>query len=63
MGFSKVGVYHQAGYKLNKYRDVGWWELFIGDKNKAPAEIIPVKTLEGSEKFNQAIRSGMKYLN
>jgi phosphinothricin acetyltransferase len=27
LGFKLVGVYHNAGYKLGAWRDVGWWEL------------------------------------
>jgi phosphinothricin acetyltransferase len=27
LGFTYVGTFHKAGYKLGKWHDVGWWEL------------------------------------
>jgi len=27
LGFTPVGVYHEVGYKFDKWHDVGWWEL------------------------------------
>jgi phosphinothricin acetyltransferase len=27
MGFLPVGVYHDVGFKLGQWRDVGWWQL------------------------------------
>jgi L-amino acid N-acyltransferase YncA len=62
MGFRKVGVYHQIGYKLNDYRDVGWWELFVGQKNEPPDGILPINSIVGSDEFNLAIRMGLEYL-
>ena len=29
LGFQKVGVYHQAGYKCGKWYDVVWYELIL----------------------------------
>jgi L-amino acid N-acyltransferase YncA len=42
LGFKFVGVYHDAGYKLGAWRDVGWWELPL-KKSAAlrPAEPTP----------------------
>jgi len=62
LGFRKVGVYHRVGYKLNGYRDVEWWELFIGDKNKAPGKILPITSLMGQGTYDLAIKMGLKYL-
>lgn len=41
MGFKLLGIYHRIGYKLGAYRDVGWWELFIGSADEAPTVPIP----------------------
>lgn len=62
LGFRKLGIFHRVGYKLNGYRDVGWWELFIGDENLAPGTILPITSLTGKEKYNLAIGMGLKYL-
>ena len=29
MGFEKVGVYREVGYKLGAYHDVGWWQRML----------------------------------
>lgn len=63
LGFRKVGVYHRIGYKLDDYRDVGWWELFVGQENEAPGGILPVNSIQGSDEFNLAISMGLEYLN
>ncbi|MGA9594742.1 MAG: arsinothricin resistance N-acetyltransferase ArsN1 family B [Acidimicrobiia bacterium] len=42
MGFVPVGVYHNVGWKHGHWRDVGWWELALGDN--APA--VPLMTLD-----------------
>ena len=42
MGFEPVGVYHNVGWKHGQWRDVGWWELVLGDN--APA--VPLMTLD-----------------
>jgi len=37
MGFVKVGVYHNVGYKMESWHDVGWWELALGEYVNDPA--------------------------
>jgi L-amino acid N-acyltransferase YncA len=29
MGFEKVGVYREIGFKLGAYHDVGWWQRLL----------------------------------
>jgi L-amino acid N-acyltransferase YncA len=31
VGFTSVGVYRDAGWKGGEWRDVGWWQLPLGD--------------------------------
>jgi len=38
MGFKRLGVYHNIGYKLEKWHDVGWWELSLNKHNRNPKE-------------------------
>lgn len=35
-GFTKVGVFHRAGYKLGAWRDVGWWERALRGPDPEP---------------------------
>lgn len=29
MGFTPVGVYHEVGWKMGAWRDVGWWQRVL----------------------------------
>lgn len=40
MGFQKVGVYKNVGYKLGKWHDVGWWHLVLRQHDDAPQEPV-----------------------
>jgi L-amino acid N-acyltransferase YncA len=42
MGFTPVGLYRNVGWKHGQWRDVGWWELPLG--NDGPA--LPLKALD-----------------
>ena len=37
-GLTPVGVYRNVGFKHNKWRDVGWWQLTFADPPDQPAE-------------------------
>jgi phosphinothricin acetyltransferase len=49
LGFSPVGVYRNAGFKLGEWRDVAWWQLAFGDLPQAPAEPRPFADLAPEE--------------
>lgn len=44
MGFTYVGTFKQAGFKLGKWHDVGWWQLQI-QTSEHPPEPIPYPKL------------------
>ena len=29
MGFTSIGIYHEVGWKLGGWRDVGWWQRLL----------------------------------
>ncbi len=42
MGFKQIGLYHNVGYKLGAWRNMGWWERQLPATIAAkPAEPIP----------------------
>ncbi len=45
MGFSRLGVYHHAGYKCGAWHDVAWYEKALGPYDPSPAPILPVGAL------------------
>ena len=36
LGFTKVGVYENVGFKLGAWRDVGWWQLSLREPPPSP---------------------------
>jgi L-amino acid N-acyltransferase YncA len=48
MGFTSIGVYRHIGFKRGAWRDVGWWQLDLGqpgdgapDEPKGPQRLDP----------------------
>jgi phosphinothricin acetyltransferase len=46
MGFTRIGVYRAAGYKLGAWHDVGWWQLPLRDPIGEPTS--PLTTAEAA---------------
>jgi phosphinothricin acetyltransferase len=38
LGFERVGVFHDIGFKSGRWWDVGWWELDLGQPGSKPPE-------------------------
>jgi phosphinothricin acetyltransferase len=41
VGFTRVGVFRDVGYKHGQWREVGWWQLRLADPPDNPAEPRP----------------------
>ncbi|MEO5564964.1 MAG: N-acetyltransferase family protein [Chitinophagaceae bacterium] len=37
MGFQHFATYENVGYKLGKWKNVGWWQLVINEYNEEPS--------------------------
>lgn len=46
MGFSYFATYEKVGYKLGRWKNVGWWQLNLNDYTDEPAAPIPFSSLE-----------------
>ena len=42
LGFEKIGIFRNAGYKCNKWRDIAWFEKSITSYDEKPKEFIPI---------------------
>jgi phosphinothricin acetyltransferase len=40
LGFEKLGVYRNVGFKHGAWHDVGWWQLALREYEKSPREPI-----------------------
>ena len=58
MGFERVGVYRDIGYKLGAWRDVGWYEAPIQPASADPREPRPIGALHGTSEWQNAVRRG-----
>jgi L-amino acid N-acyltransferase YncA len=57
-GFSYFATYEKVGYKLGKWKNVGWWQLSINEYGDEPA--APIKFLELDKTFLPALFTGKK---
>lgn len=62
-GYRKCGEFANVGYKLDKWQNVGWFELFIQDVNQPPKDrILPLAEIIDLPVFQEAIQKGLKEL-
>lgn len=45
MGFEYFATYKNVGYKLGKWKNVGWWQLIINDYGDDPLPPIPFSAM------------------
>jgi phosphinothricin acetyltransferase len=46
MGFNFFAMYENVGYKLGKWKNVGWWQLVLNDYTHEPAPPIGFADLD-----------------
>jgi phosphinothricin acetyltransferase len=46
MGFRYFATYEQVGYKLGRWKNVGWWRLILNDFDIEPAPPVPFAELD-----------------
>jgi len=62
-GFRPVGVYHTVGYKLNRWHDVGWWELRLDPSPAPPGEVVQrIGKIAGTGSWERAVQAGLRQL-
>lgn len=52
LGFSRIGVYHNTGYKCGKWHDVVWYDKQIAPYDDEPEPIVPIGRIAVDEKIN-----------
>lgn len=48
LGFEKIGIFENMGYKINGWRDTGWWQLEL---NPMPNLPTPPQSIEDFQKL------------
>ena len=62
MGFEHFATYKNVGYKLGKWKNVGWWELQLNEYSHEPPEPMKFSQIE-KETLEVIFRSAEKFLN
>jgi phosphinothricin acetyltransferase len=57
LGFEPVGVYRNVGYKLGRWRDVGWWALALRRHDESPRPPRRFTELQGSTELEDLLNS------
>ncbi len=62
VGFKPIGVYRDVGYKLDRWHDVGWWQLPLGEHDGPPGIPVALPDAVGSPAWTEAMESGLGLL-
>jgi L-amino acid N-acyltransferase YncA len=58
MGFEPIGVYRRVGFKLNRWHDVGWWQLTLKQHEGTPGAPIDRATLSARPGWMELLTRG-----
>lgn len=59
LGFRKVGILKNVGYKAGAWRDSGWWQLELRHAPSQPQSPRPVSELADQDNFPALLRTGL----
>jgi phosphinothricin acetyltransferase len=59
VGFTPVGIYRRAGYKLGAWHDVGWWQRPLDRRAAEPSAIRALDDLRRDDAFDALLASGV----
>lgn len=62
LGFRRVALYREVGYKFGRWWDVGWWETELRPKPAAPADLLEPETVRGLPGWQAALDAGSGWL-
>lgn len=62
LGFRKVGVVRNVGYKAGAWRDTGWWQLELRPAPSQPRSPRPISELEDQDNFLALLQSGLPHI-
>ena len=62
VGFRPIGVYHQVGYKMGAWHDVGYWELALQPKTEVPRSLRTFTEIQRDPAWQEMVMSGLSLL-
>jgi hypothetical protein len=62
VGFQRLGVYRNVGYKLGAWHDVGWWHRRVRAPASPPAPPAPVSRIQTGPDWAAMLTAGLPCL-
>ena len=62
IGFRKVGVLKNVGFKAGAWRDTGWWQLELSPPPEKPLAPLSIAQLATKARFEELLQSGLQWL-
>jgi phosphinothricin acetyltransferase len=62
VGARSIGVQKRVGYKLGKWRDVGWWQFDMGNSLEPPEPARKPADIAASPEWIAALASGLTHI-
>jgi L-amino acid N-acyltransferase YncA len=62
MGFKRMAVYPDVGFKLGRWHDVGWWLRTLRGPVSEPAEPRLLAELSETSEFQKLLTAGQRFL-
>jgi L-amino acid N-acyltransferase YncA len=59
VGFKRLCVYRNVGYKLGTWYDVGWWELSLQAVTSTPASPRSLSDVQSNSSWHEMLASGI----
>ena len=63
LGFNEIGVFHRAGYKLQKWHDTKWFELHLAEHVSHAEAPKKLKEVINSDTFKTILQNANNLLN
>ena len=62
LGFRKIGVFENIGYKAGAWRATGWWQLALRPPPSNPQPPRPLPSLRKASNFAALLQTGLRCL-
>ena len=63
VGFRRIGILENIGYKAGDWRDTGWWQLQLRQMPDNPQPPTPITCLAQTDGFDDFMRAGLQRIS